>query len=136
MRSSILTATAALAATAIASPIVERTVYYNWPATNVQSDVAHILIGAKFDLDAPAGYVAGAPAFSVTCHANLIDPAGRVACVPKGTLAAGSKVEADYWDGQHGTLTVWHTYGSHTASGVITLSGYNQDFVIPVTSVV
>ncbi|KAI1186797.1 hypothetical protein F5B17DRAFT_344821 [Nemania serpens] len=135
MRTSVLTATAALAASAIAAPLEPRTTYATWSATNVKSEVAHITVGASFDLNVPAGYVAGAPAFYVNCDISILDPAGRKACTYKGPQAQGSKVEADWDASSNLPITVWHTFGSKTATGTAGLPAYNTDFTITVTSV-
>lgn len=133
MRASIITATAALAASAMAVPVEPRA-SATWQATNVKSQVAHITVGATFDLNVPAGYVSGAPAFSVTCAISILDDAGRIPCTFKGPQAAGSKVEADWYASEHVPITVYHTFGSKTATGTAGIPGYNADFTLAVVA--
>ncbi|KAI0535462.1 hypothetical protein GGR58DRAFT_442631 [Xylaria digitata] len=133
MRTSVLTTIAALAASAIATPIEARDVYATWSATDVTTYVSHIIIGAKFDLSAPAGYVTGAPAFDVTCDVDLVIHPGVQACTFNGEQAEGSKVEAVF--NSNLLVTVSHTFGSTKATGTSGSLSYNADFTVDVTEV-
>ncbi|KAF2971596.1 hypothetical protein GQX73_g2008 [Xylaria multiplex] len=133
MRTSILSAIAALAASAIATPIEARDVYAKWSATDVTTYVSHIIIGAKFRISAPAGYVTGAPAFDVTCDVDLVIRRGIQACTFNGEQAEGSKVEAIY--SPEPPITVYHTFGSTKATGTSGSLSYNADFALDVTEV-
>ncbi|TGJ88614.1 hypothetical protein E0Z10_g173 [Xylaria hypoxylon] len=133
MHASFLTAIAALAASAIATPIEPRAVLASWSADQVTTYVAHIIIGAKFHVSAPAGYVAGAPAFDVTCDVDLVIHPGVQTCTFNGVQAAGSKVEA-LWQTTP-DIVVYHTFGSSKATGTSRSVGYNADFILDVTSV-
>ncbi|KAI3324432.1 hypothetical protein HD806DRAFT_68631 [Xylariaceae sp. AK1471] len=125
-------AIAALAASAAAVPLDTRA-YATWSATDVQTQVAHITIGVHFRITAPAGYIAGAPAFDVNCTPSYIAQFGSKTCTFNGPQAAGSKVEAtfDYTAG----VTVFHTFDSTVASGNQPDLPYNQNFNIDVTNV-
>ncbi|KAI8952960.1 hypothetical protein F4801DRAFT_166473 [Xylaria longipes] len=135
MRTSFLTAIAALAASAVAAPVEAREVYATWSATDVTTQVAHIQVGSKFRLTAPAGYVANAPAFDVTCDVSILDDPAIQACVFNGEQAAGSKVEAEWSITSDAPVTVYHTFGSTKASGSSGPLSYNADFTIDVTNV-
>jgi hypothetical protein len=130
--SSFLAVTAALAASVAAVPLDTRA-YATWTATDVQAQVAHITIGYHFRISAPAGYIAGAPAFDVNCTPSFIEQFGSKTCTFNGAQAADSKVEATF-DFTAG-VTVFHTFGPTVASGNQTNLPYNQNFNIDVTNV-
>ncbi|KAI0453017.1 hypothetical protein F5B21DRAFT_505743 [Xylaria acuta] len=134
MRTSFLTAIAALAASAVAAPVEAREVYATWSATDVMTHVAHIQVGSKFRLTAPAGYVANAPAFDVTCDVSIIDDPDIQPCTFNGEQAADSKVEAA-WSITDTPVTVYHTFGSTKAWGSSGALSFNADFTIDVTNV-
>ncbi|RWA14838.1 hypothetical protein EKO27_g318 [Xylaria grammica] len=136
MHTSFLTAAAALAASAIATPIESRDVLATWTATDVSSNVNHFLSGVKFHLTAPAGYVAGAPAFDVNCEVDWILNPGVQPCTANGELADGSKVEASIETSE--VVTVYHTFGSQKATGAsapLTDGNLNADFTLDVSGV-
>ncbi|KAI1170766.1 hypothetical protein F4777DRAFT_93121 [Nemania sp. FL0916] len=134
MRASILTTAAALASSAIAAPLEARKTYAIWSAKNVTTEVSHIIVGATFNLDVPAGYIAGAPAFNVTCSVDILDQK-TVPCTWNGPQAAGSTVETAFFVNEV-DITVYHTFGSTTATGYSGDLEYNADFTLDVTSVV
>ncbi|KAI0442731.1 hypothetical protein F4803DRAFT_353126 [Xylaria telfairii] len=134
MRTSILAATAALAISAVAAPVEAREVYATWSATDVTTQVAHIQVGSKFRLTAPAGYVSNAPAFDVICDVSIFDNPQIQPCTFNGEQATGSKVEAS-WSVTDSPVTVYHTFGSTKAWGSSGALSFNADFTIDVTNV-
>ncbi|KAI1758029.1 hypothetical protein F4782DRAFT_8402 [Xylaria castorea] len=134
MRTSFLTAIAALAASAVAAPVEAREVYATWSAADVTTHVAHIQVGSKFRLTAPAGYISNAPAFDVTCDVSILDNPEIQACTFNSEQAAGSKVEAA-WSTTDAPVTVYHTFGFTKAWGSSGALSFNADFTIDVTNV-
>jgi hypothetical protein len=133
MRAPIFATIAALAASAVASPLATRTVYAAWPATEVQDQIAHILVGEYFRLIAPAGYVAGAPGFDVRCTPTLLDKVRPAPCTYNSEQGQGESVAAEFLT--NGTVSVTHAFGSKKAYGVSeVLSGLplNNDFTVDV----
>ncbi|KAI0483701.1 hypothetical protein F4859DRAFT_409707 [Xylaria cf. heliscus] len=134
MRTPLLTTLAALTASTVSSPVRAREVYATWSATDVTTPVAHVLVGAKFNLTAPAGYIANAPAFDVTCGVSIVDDPPIVLCAFNHERAPGSTVEAA-WNINDAPVTVYHTFGSTKAWGSSRLLSYDADFTIDVTNV-
>ncbi|KAI0553171.1 hypothetical protein F4679DRAFT_580841 [Xylaria curta] len=134
MHTSFLTAIAALTTATIAAPLEAREVYATWSATDVTTHVAHIQVGAKFHLTAPAGYINNAPAFDVTCDVSILDDPEIQPCVFNSEQAAGSKVEAA-WSTTDAPVTVYHTFGSTKVWGSSGALSFNADFTIDVTNV-
>lgn len=134
MRTSFLAAVAALAASAVTAPVEAREVYGTWSATDVTTKVAHIQVGSKFRLTAPAGYITNAPTFDVTCDVSIFDNPQTQPCTFNGEQAAGSKVEAS-WSVTDRPVTVYHTFGSTKAWGSSGALSFNADFTIDITNV-
>ncbi|GAP86757.1 hypothetical protein SAMD00023353_2101280 [Rosellinia necatrix] len=135
MRTSFFASLAALAASAVAAPLEVRETYATWSATEVQTLVAHIIYGVNFRITAPAGYISGAPEFDVSCKVLAFSSPEVQPCTFNGPQADGSKVEAKFsYTGA--PVTVYHTFGSTTASGGSGTLSYNTDFTVDVTSVV
>ncbi|KAI1429718.1 hypothetical protein F5Y12DRAFT_709719 [Xylaria sp. FL1777] len=129
MRTSFMTAIAALAASAVSTPIEDRSLA-TWTATNVTSLVAHIILGARFTLNVPAGYIDGAPGFNVFCAADLVTHQGLQTCTG---APAGSTVQATF--SITPPITVYHTFGSTNVTAESGTLGYNTDFTLDVTKV-
>ncbi|KAI1193800.1 hypothetical protein F5X97DRAFT_328178 [Nemania serpens] len=110
MRGNLLASVTALAGAVTAAPTATTT----WTAVNVQPLlITHgILGGALFDLSTEAGYIAGAPAFSVRCPAYYVyngDASNGTECSFSGTQAAYSTVSA-YTDYNTLDVTVYHQF--------------------------
>ncbi|TRX92383.1 hypothetical protein FHL15_006769 [Xylaria flabelliformis] len=134
MHTSFLTAIAALATSTVAAPLEAREGYATWSATDVTTHVAHIQIGSKFHLTAPAGYVSDAPAFDVICDVSILDDPEIQPCVFNSEQATGSKVEAA-WSTTDAPVTVYHTFGSTKVWGSSGALAFNADFMIDVMNV-
>ncbi|KAI1309227.1 hypothetical protein F5Y03DRAFT_393057 [Xylaria venustula] len=130
MRTSFLSAIAALAASAVSTPIEPREVYATWDATDVTTYVSHIIIGAKFNLNVPAGYIDGAPGFDVVCDVDLVIHPGLQTCTG---APEGSTVQAVY--DITPPITVYHTFGSTNVTGQSGDLSYNSDFTLDVTNI-
>ncbi|KAI1353882.1 hypothetical protein F5Y01DRAFT_312476 [Xylaria sp. FL0043] len=130
MRAAFLSAIAALAASAVSTPIEPREVYATWTATEVETYVAHIIIGAKFRLTVPAGYIEGAPGFDVHCDVDLVINPGLQTCTgaPEGSI-----VQAVY--DIEPPITVYHTFGSTNVTAQSGDLSYNADFTLDVTKI-
>ncbi|KAI0428450.1 hypothetical protein F5Y09DRAFT_287385 [Xylaria sp. FL1042] len=130
MRAAFLSAIAALAASAVSTPIEPREVYATWTATEVETYVSHIIIGAAFRLNVPAGYIEGAPGFDVHCDVDLVIHPGLQTCTG---APEGSTVQAVY--DITPPITIYHSFGSKNITAQSGDLSYNADFTLDVTKV-
>ncbi|KAI0201606.1 hypothetical protein F4808DRAFT_459734 [Astrocystis sublimbata] len=132
MQTSFFTTVAALAVTAAAAPALQsRETFATWTTSNIQIRWAgHGPInGAQFDISAPAGYIAGAPAFSGTCDVNYGNHE------PNG-CAGAEGVSALFDDRVNPGIIVYHNFGNTKAWGNSDpLSLFDETVAIPVTHV-
>ncbi|KAI4859307.1 hypothetical protein F4820DRAFT_174281 [Hypoxylon rubiginosum] len=141
MLASFITVVSALAASAAALPgaVGGRDVYAKWPAFNFQEGCSPGGCIASFNISAPAGYVAGAPAFNVACHPIYIQQ-GWLVCDTISEATAGSSVES-MWTGAEDRdnikISVSHLWYQgetrYNASGNIEFAPGTTAFDIPVT---
>ncbi|CAJ2509745.1 Uu.00g056450.m01.CDS01 [Anthostomella pinea] len=97
---------------------------------------------ASFNITAPAGYVAGAPAYNVVCHPIYIQQ-GWLTCDAVGEQAAGSTVQS-MWTGASERelikISVAHLFvdgetgAAKNASGFAEIEAGTTAFDVPVTS--
>ncbi|KAK8128148.1 hypothetical protein PG984_009256 [Apiospora sp. TS-2023a] len=115
-----------------------------WPAINFSAGCAPHAGGciALFNISAPAGYIARAPAFAVTCHPLVPQKGFWLNCDDHTDPAnPSSHVETTWGDGSQGDLikvSVAHIWTEasgqrNNASGSAEIDGGMATFEVPVT---
>ncbi|KAI1474309.1 hypothetical protein F4774DRAFT_430004 [Daldinia eschscholtzii] len=143
MYTSVVAIVSALAASVAAVPdIAAREVYATWPADNFELKCFHPGgCTATFNINAPAGYVGNAPAFSAVCHPLSAEQNGTPNCEAVTDVASGSYLES-LWEEASADdrvkLTVFHVWNEgetrYNASGSVEFPASSTSFEVPVTS--
>ncbi|KAI0010217.1 hypothetical protein F4779DRAFT_578577 [Xylariaceae sp. FL0662B] len=146
MYASFVTVFSALAATAAALPHAGSIEARNktlavWPVTEFSEGCSPGGCISSFDIKAPAGYVAGAPAFNVQCHPIYIQK-GWVECDAVGEQPANSYVESMWSEASERELikiSVAHIWtegeARYNASGFVETKSGVASFELPVTQI-
>ncbi|KAK8051483.1 hypothetical protein PG993_002868 [Apiospora rasikravindrae] len=119
---------------------VRNTPYAEWPASHFAESCSPGGCFASFNISAPAGYVAGAPAFDVVCHPIYIQQ-DWLDCDNTRTGQANSRVQSMWTDvSQRGLvkISVAHIWTRESgqrnnASGFAEIDAGKSMFSIPVT---
>ncbi|KAI8966248.1 hypothetical protein F5Y11DRAFT_343634 [Daldinia sp. FL1419] len=141
---SAVTVLTTFAASVVAVPnLAAREVYATWPADNFEQKCFHPGgCTASFNINAPAEYVQGAPAFNAVCNPLSAKQDGTPNCEAVGEAAAGSYVES-VWEEASAEdlvkLSVFHIWNEgetrYNASGSVEFPASSTTFELPVTSV-
>ncbi|KAL7626515.1 hypothetical protein AAE478_003287 [Parahypoxylon ruwenzoriense] len=133
MYASFITVASALVASVAAET------YATWPATGFTESCSPGGCIGHFNINAPAGYVQGAPAFDVRCNPIYIQR-GWLKCDPTGDETAGSEVNAMWVEAstrEQIKISVAHIWyqgeARYNASGIQEFASGETTFDIPVT---